>query len=169
VPRFVPEFSLKTSIQTHTRVYVEQDPTVGEWIKENAPTRKKTVGYLRSLLPCLEWLPRYNRIWLLGDLIAGVTIGAVVVPQGMAYAKLANLPPQYGLYSSFVGVLIYFAFATSKEYAFFLPTISCSLPHPSSSVLLSAPSLSCLFSQARSSCVSNMSTPTSLGQSSLPL
>lgn len=45
----------------------------------------------------------------------GITIGAVVVPQGMAYAGLANLAPQFGLYSSFMGVLIYWFFATSKD------------------------------------------------------
>lgn len=42
-------------------------------------------------------------------------MGAVVVPQGMAYAELANLDPEYGLYSSFMGVLIYWFFATSKD------------------------------------------------------
>jgi len=47
--------------------------------------------------------------------LVGITIGAVVVPQGMAYATLASLPPQYGLYSSFMGVLIYWFFATSKD------------------------------------------------------
>lgn len=46
---------------------------------------------------------------------SGVTVGAVVVPQGMAYAKLAELPVQYGLYSSFMGVLVYWFFATSKD------------------------------------------------------
>jgi hypothetical protein len=46
---------------------------------------------------------------------SGVTIGAVVVPQSMAYAILAELPPQYGLYSSFMGVLLYWFFATSKD------------------------------------------------------
>lgn len=46
---------------------------------------------------------------------AGITVGAVVVPQSMAYAKLALLPPQFGLYSSFMGVLIYWFFATSKD------------------------------------------------------
>lgn len=45
----------------------------------------------------------------------GITVGAVVVPQGMAYALLANLKPQFGLYSSFMGVLIYWMFATSKD------------------------------------------------------
>ena len=46
---------------------------------------------------------------------AGITVGCVVVPQSMAYAKLADLPVQYGLYSSFMGVLIYWFFATSKD------------------------------------------------------
>lgn len=45
----------------------------------------------------------------------GITVGCVVIPQGMAYAKLANLPVEFGLYSSFMGVLIYWFFATSKD------------------------------------------------------
>lgn len=45
----------------------------------------------------------------------GITIGAVVVPQGMAYALLAKLEVQFGLYSSFMGVLVYWFFATSKD------------------------------------------------------
>lgn len=49
------------------------------------------------------------------DLIAGITVGIVVVPQSMSYAKIATLPVQYGLYSSFVGVFIYCFFATSKD------------------------------------------------------
>lgn len=50
-------------------------------------------------------------------------MGAVVVPQGMAYAELAKLAPEYGLYSSFMGVLIYWFFATSKDI-----TIGVSVP-----------------------------------------
>lgn len=58
--------------------------------------------------------------WLIEEtaltfLDTGVTVGCVVVPQSMAYAKLAQLPPQFGLYSSFMGVLIYWFFATSKD------------------------------------------------------
>lgn len=49
------------------------------------------------------------------DASAGITVGCVVVPQSMAYAKLAELPVQFGLYSSFMGVLIYWFFATSKD------------------------------------------------------
>ena len=45
--------------------------------------------------------------WLAGDLIAGITVGIVLVPQSMSYAQIATLAPQYGLYSAFVGVFIY--------------------------------------------------------------
>lgn len=58
----------------------------------------------------------------------GVTVGAVVVPQSMAYAQLAQLPVQYGLYSSFMGVLIYWFFATSKDITIGVSQ-TCS-PHP---------------------------------------
>ena len=57
---------------------------------------------------------RGGTMWLLTKDI-GITVGAVVVPQSMAYAKLALLEPQFGLYSSFMGVLIYWFFATSKD------------------------------------------------------
>ncbi|GAA95593.1 uncharacterized protein L969DRAFT_101695 [Mixia osmundae IAM 14324] len=95
--------------------YLETDPTVSGWIKDHTPGKREVKEYILSLFPFVEWLPRYNTTWLIGDLIAGITVGAVVVPQGMAYAKLAQLPVQYGLYSSFVGVLIYWFFATSKD------------------------------------------------------
>lgn len=58
---------------------------------------------------------RIDRLAVLPNQFLGITVGAVVVPQGMAYAKLAELPVQYGLYSSFMGVLIYWFFATSKD------------------------------------------------------
>lgn len=48
-----------------------------------------------------NWIGYYNRQWLIGDLVAGITVGCVVVPQSMAYAVLAQLPVEYGLYSSF--------------------------------------------------------------------
>jgi len=47
--------------------------------------------------------------------LLGLTVGAVVVPQSMAYAALATLAPEFGLYSSFMGVLLYWFFATSKD------------------------------------------------------
>lgn len=95
--------------------YVEQEPTVAEWVSDTIPSGRDLARYARSLFPFTHWIGRYNLQWLAGDLVAGITIGAVVVPQGMAYAQLAELPVEYGLYSSFMGVLIYWFFATSKD------------------------------------------------------
>ncbi|KNZ75409.1 putative sulfate permease C3H7.02 [Termitomyces sp. J132] len=90
--------------------------SVKEWVSDQASSPKqRLVDYVISLFPVLQWITRYNFQWLTGDLIAGLTVGIVVVPQGMSYATIATLPPEYGLYSSFVGVAIYWLFATSKD------------------------------------------------------
>lgn len=69
----------------------------------------------------------------------GITVGCVVVPQSMAYAKLAELDVQFGLYSSFMGVLIYWFFATSKDitigvsvasHSFFSLSLTCTSRWP---------------------------------------
>lgn len=73
------------------------------------------VEYLTSLFPLLKWVHHYNFNWLYNDLVAGITVGCVLVPQSMSYAQIATLPAQYGLYSSFVGAFIYSFFATSKD------------------------------------------------------
>lgn len=95
--------------------FVEAEPTVWEFIRDITPDGQGMMTYARNLFPFTRWIGRYNPQWLAGDLVAGITIGAVVVPQGMAYAKLAELPVEYGLYSSFMGVLVYWFFATSKD------------------------------------------------------
>lgn len=107
-----------------TYSYYEPEPTSLEWLQEITPTGQQVLNYIINLFPFLNWITRYNVQWLFGDLVAGITVGAVVVPQGMAYAELAELPVQYGLYSSFMGVLIYWFFATSKDI-----TIGVSLPN----------------------------------------
>ena len=100
---------------TDLDAYSELEPTVTDWFKDNTPTSEDARNYVVGLFPVARWLPRYNVRWLLGDIIAGITVGSVVIPQGMAYASLAQLPPQFGLYSSFMGVLVYWLFATSKD------------------------------------------------------
>ncbi|KAK6082816.1 sulfate permease [Seiridium cupressi] len=96
--------------------YVEEEVTVKEWLQETlVPTKGGVLHYFQSLFPFWSWIFHYNLTWLFGDIIAGVTVGFVVIPQGMAYALLAQLPPEYGLYTSFVGFLLYWAFATSKD------------------------------------------------------
>ncbi|KAI1727165.1 sulfate permease family domain-containing protein [Ditylenchus destructor] len=71
---------------------------------------------LKSFAPILEWLPAYStRQNLHGDLITGLTVGIMVVPQGMAYATLAGVDPVYGLYSCFFAAFIYMFFGTSRH------------------------------------------------------
>lgn len=70
---------------------------------------------LRRYVPILEWLPRYRRADLGPDLIAGLTVGAVLVPQSVAYATVAGLPPVVGLYASTVPLLAYSIFGRSRR------------------------------------------------------
>ncbi|KAG4271733.1 hypothetical protein FPRO04_10680 [Fusarium proliferatum] len=95
--------------------YYEVEPTVKEALAECVPNRHDSLRFAKSLFPCLNWLPRYNWRWLLGDSIAGLTVGLVVIPQAMAYALLATLPPDFGLYTSFAGAATYWLFGTSKD------------------------------------------------------
>ncbi|KAJ3075502.1 hypothetical protein HDU99_001521, partial [Rhizoclosmatium hyalinum] len=75
-----------------------------------------TKQYLKSLFPIAGWIGRYNTTWFIGDFIAGLTVALVCIPQAISYAnKLAGLPPQFGLYTCFVGLFIYCFFATSKD------------------------------------------------------
>ncbi|KAL0279267.1 UNVERIFIED_CONTAM: hypothetical protein PYX00_000868 [Menopon gallinae] len=66
-------------------------------------------------LPITRWLPLYKKEDLLSDLIAGLTLGLTMVPQSIAYAALAGLTSQYGLYSTFMGGYVYFFLGTIKE------------------------------------------------------
>ncbi|CAH9077052.1 unnamed protein product [Cuscuta epithymum] len=74
-------------------------------------------GVVRYFVPIFEWLPRYNLKLFKYDVLAGITIASLAIPQGISYAKLANLPPIIGLYSSFVPPLIYAVFGSSKHLA----------------------------------------------------
>ncbi|KFO04262.1 Prestin, partial [Balearica regulorum gibbericeps] len=77
---------------------------------------KKAKSHLYSFLPILKWLPRYPvKEYLLGDIISGISTGVMQLPQGLAYALLAAVPPVFGLYSSFYPVFLYTFFGTSKH------------------------------------------------------
>lgn len=69
---------------------------------------------LGRLLPVLGWLPHYRRDDLVSDLRAGATVGVLVVPQAMAYAALAGVPPIAGLYAAMVSLVVYAVFGTSR-------------------------------------------------------
>jgi len=72
---------------------------------------------LLNYIPATSWLPNYQKQFLQGDLIAGITVAVMLVPQGMAYAMLAGLPPIIGLYASIIPLLIYALFGTSRQLA----------------------------------------------------
>ncbi len=69
----------------------------------------------KTYFPILEWLPNYQKKYLYGDLIAGMTVGIVLIPQGIAYALIAGLPPIFGLYAAFVPQIVYAIFGSSRQ------------------------------------------------------
>ena len=70
---------------------------------------------LSRLIPAAAWLRAYDKKWLRGDLVAGLTAAAVVVPQSMAYAGIADVPLVIGLYTAFVPLLVYALMGTSRS------------------------------------------------------
>lgn len=78
-----------------------------------AAKRQKTL--LRRYLPILEWLPRYNRAWLAGDILAGLSAWALTVPTSLGNAVICGVPVQYGLYAATIACLVYPIFASSRH------------------------------------------------------
>ncbi len=66
-------------------------------------------------IPSLAWIKNYDEKWLSGDISAGLTVGVMLIPQGMAYSMLAGLPPIYGLYAVTIPLIIYALMGTSRQ------------------------------------------------------
>ena len=71
----------------------------------------------KKILPILQWLPSYKKDYFSGDLTAGLTVGIMLIPQGMAYAMIAGLPPVFGLYAALMPQIIYAIMGTSRQLA----------------------------------------------------
>ena len=80
-----------------------------------ASAKAKTKECIRTNLPICQWLPQYTCNNLVRDIIAGFTVGLMVLPQGLAYATIAGLPLQYGLYSAYMGCFVYCLLGGSKD------------------------------------------------------
>ncbi|KAL7112949.1 hypothetical protein ACP275_04G033500 [Erythranthe tilingii] len=109
-----PQPFIKSLKNTLKETFFPDDPL--RQFKNQPPRRKLLLG-LQYVFPIVQWGPQYTWQFLKADLIAGITIASLAIPQGISYAKLANLPPILGLYSSFVPPLVYAVMGSSRDLA----------------------------------------------------
>jgi len=81
----------------------------------NVKMNERSGSSIKSYIPILGWLPTYDKKWLRPDLFAAFTVWALLVPEAMAYATLAGLPPEAGLYAAPLALLGYAIFGTSRQ------------------------------------------------------
>ncbi len=93
---------------------------------------------LRRFVPILGWLPGYNRGWLRPDIIAGLTVTALLVPEGMAYAELAGMPPQTIFYAAPAALLLYAIFGTSRQLVVVVSSVQAVMSYSIVSALVPA-------------------------------
>lgn len=122
---------MSASVAVYRNVYTEdrfrqtygtEDPSRGRERLRDRLTQRCSCSQvdclhlLKKRLPVCSWLPKYKlKKWLLGDIIAGLTVGIVHIPQGMAFALLTSVAPVYGLYTSFFPVVLYMLFGTGHH------------------------------------------------------
>nr|KAJ0188450.1 hypothetical protein LSAT_V11C900458160 [Lactuca sativa] len=109
-----PQPFIKSLKNTVKETLFPDDPL--RQFKNQPPSRKFILG-IQYIFPIFYWGSRYNLSFFKSDIIAGITIASLSIPQGISYAKLANLPPIFGLYSSFVPPLVYAMMGSSKDVA----------------------------------------------------
>ncbi|MBX3061080.1 MAG: SulP family inorganic anion transporter [Anaerolineae bacterium] len=79
------------------------------------PSKRSATEVLHTYIPILAWLPAYQKSWLRADVIAALTIWALLVPEAMAYAGIAGMPPETGLYAAPLAMLAYAIFGSSRH------------------------------------------------------
>ncbi|KAL8030327.1 hypothetical protein ABFX02_14G279900 [Erythranthe guttata] len=110
-----PKQNLWTEFSTTLKeTFFSDDPLHS--FKHQPKCRQLILG-IQAVFPIFEWGRNYNLAKFKGDLISGLTIASLCIPQDIGYAKLANLAPQYGLYSSFVPPLVYAFMGSSRDIA----------------------------------------------------
>ncbi|KDP32700.1 hypothetical protein JCGZ_11992 [Jatropha curcas] len=119
------QYTHKVGVPPKQNLFKELKATVKETLFADDPLRpfkdqprsKKFILGIQTIFPILEWGRSYSLRKFRGDVIAGLTIASLCIPQDIGYSKLANLDPQYGLYSSFVPPLIYAFMGSSRDIA----------------------------------------------------
>ncbi|CAH1389847.1 unnamed protein product [Nezara viridula] len=120
------EFILVETVGRKRKVSVkEKVDSFYPWV-ERKFNRFCTVKTITRRLPFLNWMKSYSTEDAVGDLVAGVTVGLTVIPQSLAYANIAGLPAEYGLYGSFLGALMYIFLGSCKDVPMG-PTAICSI------------------------------------------
>ncbi|KAL3032582.1 hypothetical protein AAZX31_02G090300 [Glycine max] len=106
-------------LQHPTATTSSSSPPNAAFSRWTAKLRRMTwMEWIEFFLPCLRWIRIYKwREYFQVDLMAGITVGVMLVPQSMSYAKLAGLQPIYGLYSGFVPLFVYAIFGSSRQLA----------------------------------------------------
>ncbi|XP_060211524.1 probable sulfate transporter 3.5 [Lycium barbarum] len=112
---YAPPRSFGTVLKANLKETLFPDDPFHEFKNEKLSIR--ILKGIQYFVPICQWLPKYNLGLFKYDLLAGITIASLAIPQGISYAKLADLPPIIGLYSSFVPPLIYAIFGSSRHLA----------------------------------------------------
>ncbi|KAJ6938725.1 sulfate transporter 3.1-like [Populus alba x Populus x berolinensis] len=109
-----PQSSVKSLKYNLKETFFPDDPL--RQFKNQTTSRRFVLG-LKYFFPIFDWAPSYTLDFLKSDFISGITIASLAIPQGISYAKLANLPPILGLYSSFIPPLVYAMMGSSRDLA----------------------------------------------------
>ena len=86
-----------------------------KWVLDEPGVESQDPSRLGRFMPIVDWLPAYDRSWLRGDLLAGISVWALAVPTALGYASISGVPVQYGLYASAIGLAGYAMFTTSRH------------------------------------------------------
>uniref|UniRef100_A0A1B0GM53 SLC26A/SulP transporter domain-containing protein n=1 Tax=Phlebotomus papatasi TaxID=29031 RepID=A0A1B0GM53_PHLPP len=92
----------------------EKWPNIPEILSRKA-RKVCRVQTITNRLPVLQWIPQYKREYFFPDIVAGITVALTAIPQGIAYAVVAGLEPQHGLYSELVPSFVYFVLGSCKD------------------------------------------------------
>lgn len=107
----------KPTVPKHGITYTNKGKMFARLVRDRSSEFIELAGFLdaKRMFPITTWIHTYDKTKAIGDLIAGVTVGIMLLPQGMAYSSIAGLPPVYGLYSAYMGLIVYCFTGTSKD------------------------------------------------------